>query len=387
MPWRPESIMSLRYEAVELYLSKEFPLESLLQSFGIKRRTLLYWVSRYRLEGIAGLVDRSRRPHHFGHVHPMSMRERIVAAKHAHPTWGPRKLRDWLGRTEPTVQWPASSTIGTWLSHAGLVRHRRRRTMRRPMQGGRTPADAPNDVWTIDFKGEFATRDGQLCYPLTIQDVYSRYLLACQALPRPTMEGTRAVLHRCFRRYGLPTCLRSDNGSPFASAQSLARLSRLRVWWIKLGIHSELITPARPAENGRHERLHRTLKADTALPPAATLAAQQQRFRAFQTEYNQERPHEALGAQTPAEWYHPSLHPYRADPDALTYPAHWQTRRVSTAGMIKWHGASLFLSEVLAGEPVAIEETAPSCWLVHFGPHPIGHFTEQDCRIHPLGRR
>jgi putative transposase len=385
MPWRIQTLMSLRHEVVELYLSETFPVETLLESFGISRRTLFYWVDRYRTLGVGGLVDRSRRPHHLARSHSSALRERVLAAKQAHRTWGPRKLRDLLQRTEPNTAWPAPSTIGTWLAQAGMVTHRRRRGPRQPVRSSRTPADAPNAVWTIDFKGQFATRDGQLCYPLTVQDAYSRYLLSCQALAHPTWVATRAVVHRCFHQYGVPQCLRSDNGPPFASPQSLGRLSRLQVWWIKLGIRPELIRPATPSENGRHERMHRTLKADTAVPPARTLAAQQHRFTAFRTEYNHERPHEALGSQVPADCYVPSSRRYRLDPAMLAYPAHWQTRRVQRSGTIKWQGQRIFLSEVLSGEPVGLEETAPESWLVYFGPHPLGHFTAPECHLHPLG--
>jgi putative transposase len=248
------------------------------------------------------------------------------------------------------------------------------------------PVTEPNRVWTADFKGQFRTTDAQLVYPLTVCDAWSRYLVRCFALRSPTTVDTQAVFRRAFAEYGLPDRIRTDNGEPFA-APSLGRLSRLSVWWIRLGIYPDLIEPASPYQNGAHERMHRTLKADTTRPPAPNLVAQQQRFARFRRRYNEERPHEALGQRPPGRLYQPSARrlPDRLAP--LVYPGHYELRRVTAPGVMWWHSKPRVISTVLIGETIGLEPVDDGEWDLHFGPIRLGRFDERTGRIQPAGRR
>ena len=300
MPWSEQSAMDARLRFLADYQRAVFPVTELCARFDISRPTASKWIRRYETGCPAGLVERSHRPLTCPHQTPAPMIEALVTARRQHPGWGPKKLLWLLERQHPDWALPAPSTAGHWLHQHGLVHSRRRRRL--VGHPGRVfqPATGPNQLWTIDFKGQFRTRDGHYCYPLTVADEYSRYLLACQARSAPTHRLVRPVLLRLFRDYGVPHRIRSDNGPPFAS-MALARLSRLRVWWIRLGIRTELIEPGHPEQNPRHERLHRTLKAATTRPPAASCSRQQRRFTAFRREFNEERPHEKLGAAPAGE--------------------------------------------------------------------------------------
>jgi transposase InsO family protein len=293
-----------------------------------------------------------------------------------HPTWGPKKLLAILAQRRPALVLPAPSTAAALLKHAGLVTSRTRR--RTPGHPGRptAPMDAPNAVCTADFKGEFKTRDGVYCYPLTVADGYSCYLLACRALPSTGTAGARSVCERLFREHGLPARIRTDNGVPFATI-ALGRLSVLSVWWVRLGILPDLIEPSSPQQNGRHERMHRTLKAEATKPAEAHLRAQQRRFDAFRAEYNAERPYEALHQATPARFDAPSPRPYPPRLPALEYPAHCEVRRVSRNGGVRWHNHWVNVSHVLAEEYVAFEEVDDGVWAVAFGPLVLGRFEER----------
>jgi transposase InsO family protein len=293
--------------------------------------------------------------------------ERLIAAKRGHLRWGPKKLVAWLQAQDPQVHWPAPSTAGDILRRAGLVRRRLGRRRSAPWGHPFATAAAPNDVWAIDLKGWFRTGDGVRCDPLTVADAATRYLLVCQGLRQPRGPEVRRVLERAFREYGLPWAIRTDNGPPFAST-GLGGLSRLSVWWVKLGILPERIAPGHPEQNGRLERLHRTLKAETASPPQATWQSQQRAFDAFRRLYNEERPHEALGQRPPATVYGPSSRPY---PPRLREPEYGSTmvvRRVRSNGEIKWRGGLLYLSEALRGEPVGLHQHDERYWTVHYGP-------------------
>jgi transposase InsO family protein len=291
------------------------------------------------------------------------------------------KLIDALRLRSPMEAWPAPSTAGALLKARGLIAERRRRAPPAASVRPTTGMDTPNAVWTIDFKGEFRTRDAAWCYPLTVMDGCSRYLLACQALRSTASGPAQAVLTRVFREYGLPTRIRSDNGVPFAGPTALARLSRLSVWWIRLGIQPERIQPGCPAQNGRHERMHRTLKRGTARPPAGNQAAQQRRFAAWRREYNEERPHAALAAVTPAMVYVPSTRVFPATLSPVTYPGHFDTRHVMSNGCMKWRGCLVSVSAVLVHEEIGLEELADGIWAVHFGPVRLGTFDERLGRI------
>lgn len=386
MPWSVMTPLSQRREFVEDAARGLYDMTELCERYGISRKTGYKWCARYATEGLAGLADQRRVAATCPHRMPEEIAARLVACRQAHPTWGPRKLLAYLARRHPRVAWPAASSVGELLKRHGLSRARRRRPA--PGHPGRpqTPMDAPNAVWTADFKGQFRTRDGVYCYPLTIVDGYSRYLLACRGLPSVETSGARDVFERLFRERGLPERLRSDNGVPFATS-ALGRLSALSVWWIKLGITPELIEPSSPQQNGRHERLHKTLKAEATKPPAATAAAQQRAFERFRREYNEERPHEALANATPAEHYAASPRAYPKRLLEPEYPGHYEVRYVSRNGGVRWHNRWVNVSHVLAEEYVAFEETADGVWSVYFGPVLLGRFEERDYRIHGAHNR
>lgn len=380
MPWSVTTPMTERRDFIDDYFRDLYSMTELCAHYGISRRVGYKWLHRFTTEGAAGLGDRRRAPQSCPHRTPAAVVSVLVAARQAHPTWGPRKLLPYLARRHPDGHWPAPSTVGTLLAQAGLVRGRRRRRAIGHPGRPTSSMDAPNAVWTVDFKGHFRLGRGPYCYPLTVVDGYSRYLLACQGLAHPSTAPTRGVFERLFREYGLPARIRSDNGAPFATL-ALGRLSRLSTWWIRLGITPELIEPAHPEQNGRHERMHKTLKREATRPPAATLAAQQQRFTHFRTEYNVERPHEALGQQPPASVYTPSPRPYPRGLPALEYPAHFEVRRVSTNGGIRWHSGWVNCSHVLSGEYVGLDEVADGIWALYFGPVLLGRFHERDRTI------
>jgi len=380
MPWRNSSIMDQRLLFIADYRRQVFSLAELCQRFQISRPTAYKWITRYEADGPSGLRDRERRPHRSPDATPAHVVEALLEARRRHPTWGAKKLLAILHRRSPRWPWPARSTACELLKRHGLVRQRRRSVRRGHPGRPDTHMDTPNATWTADFKGQFKTRDGQYCYPLTVADGYSRYLLACQGLEGTTHDGSRRVFRRLFHEYGLPERIRTDNGIPFAS-NALRRLSRLSVWWIRLGITPELIEPASPYQNGRHERMHKTLKAETTRPPCASRAAQQRRFAQFQHEFNHDRPHEALHQQPPANFYTPSPRPLPDRLPPIEYPAHCEVRRVSRNGGIRWHAHWVNVSHVLAEQLVAFEEIDTGVWTVYFGTYDLGRFHE---RTHPI---
>lgn len=376
MPWSETSPMDQRIEFIADFLRHLVPVSELCERFGISRKTAYKWAARYQAHGLEGLNDRSRRPHSCPHAIPTAIVQALLEARHRHPTWGAKKLLRILSRKHPAWEWPARSTCCDLFKRHGLVPKKRRRP--RPGHPGRphTPMLAPNHIWTADFKGHFKTRDGLYCYPLTVVDGFSRYLLACQGLRSTEHSGSQPVFRRLFQEFGLPRIIRTDNGVPFATT-ALGRLSRLSVWWIRLGIYPELIQPAHPEQNGRHERMHRTLKAEATRPPGGHLASQQRRFNTFRHEYNHDRPHEALGQDTPAARYSPSPRPLPQRIPPLDYPAHFEVRRVSLNGGIRWSSDWVNVSHVLGGEYVGLEEVDNELWNVHFGPLRLGVFHER----------
>ena len=361
-------------------LRGDVPMAALCEDYGISRKTGYKWLDRYREHGPAGLEDRSRAPHRHGRSMAPEVAEAIVALRRERPHWGPRKLRAVLMRDHPDQVWPAASTMGELLRAEGLVRPRRRRRLLAAPSRTLRVAAAPNDVWCIDFKGWFRTRDGERCDPLTVTDAYSRYLLACVILP-PRTEQVRLAVEQLFERYGLPETIRSDNGPPFAGTGA-GGLSRLSVGWLKAGIALERIDPGQPQQNGRHERMHKTLKAETAKPPAASKEQQQLRFDRFRKDFNEYRPHEALGQQPPAAFYHPSPRPYPERLEEPWYDAWHAVRRVRTDGSIKWGGDLVFIAEPLAGEPVGIAETESGHWIVRFADIDLGIIDHKTKKLH-----
>ena len=380
MPWKETCPMDEKLSFVAACLRGDLPMVVLCEEYGISRKTGYKWLGRYREFGPEGLMERSRAPRRHGRSMAPEVAEAIVALRRERPHWGPRKLRAVLMRDRPDRVWPAASTMGDLLRAEGLVSSRRRR--RRVAAPGRTlrPADGPNDVWCIDFKGWFRTGDGERCDPLTVTDAYSRYLLACVIVPPRTAEVGAAVA-RLFHCYGLPLAIRSDNGPPFAGTGA-GGLSRLSVGWIKAGIALERIEPGRPQQNGRHERMHRTLKAETARPPAASRAQQQARFDRFREDFNANRPHEALGQQPPASFWRSSPRPCPERLDEPWYDAWHAVRRVRKDGSIKWGGDLVFVSEPLAGETVGIAETGSGHWIVRFADIDLGIIDRRTKKLH-----
>ena len=379
MSWRESSAMDERLRFVQDVHRPGWSIAELCRRYAVSRKTGYKWLARYAAAGPAGLVDGSHRPGTCPHETPTAVIGLILQLQQRY-TWGARKVRRLLLDRLAVDQVPTKTTVHRILERYGRVRPRR--ASRRRFHAGRpgTPMDEPNAVWTADFKGQFRTGDGVYCYPLTVQDGASRYLLGCRGLLEPTTAGSGPVFARLFRRYGLPARIRSDNGAPFAS-HALGRLSRLSVWWVRLGIRPELIEPAHPEQNGRHERMHRTLKAATARPPQADLAAQQRRFEAFRVEFNTVRPHEGLHDATPASCYAPSPRPYARTLAPVEYPGHFERRLVSRNGGIRWNSQWVNVSHLLAELEVGFEEIDDGLWDVYFGPVWLGRFHEAVGRI------
>lgn len=385
MPWKETCVMDQRTQFVGLYLTHEWSMASLCRHFGISRKTGYKWISRYVEGGPLRLSDQSRRPRHSPQMVSEATEHRVLAARAAHPTWGPKKLRVWLQRQDDSVVWPAASTIGQILKRHGLVVPRgRRRTVRRysePFVG----CDSPNTVWSADLKGWFTTGDGRRCDPLTITDNYSRYLIRCQAVPTTSHESIQPVFEAAFREYGLPAAIRTDNGVPFATT-TVGGLSRLAIWWLKLGIVPERIEPGKPAQNGRHERMHRTLKNDTASPPKRTWRAQQRAFDRFRAEYNTQRPHESIAMQTPASLYCSSPRDYPLILPEMIYPDDMEIRTVHSQGDLRWQSRQIYLSDTLAGELVGCRQVDDYLWDIYFAHIRLAQIDTREYRLKHLSQ-
>ncbi len=380
MPWSATSPMSERSRFVALHQEGLYSMSELCARFGISRKSGYKWLGRFHAQGLEGLADQSRAPQTCPHRMAPETAAALLAAKNAHPSWGPKKLLPYLRARQPELPLPAASTAGALLARHGWTQARRRRRPPVAANAGTLQTEAPNEVWAADFKGEFPTGDGQLCYPLTITDAHTRYLLVCHGLPSTAASGVFPLWEQLFAVYGLPAAIRTDNGVPFAST-AVGGLSELAVWWIKLGIVPQRIQPGRPQQNGRHERLHRTLKAETARPPAAHGPGQQARFDAFRREYNEERPHEALGQRPPAQLYQPSGRPLPTRLPEPEYPGHYQVRKVGSNGMLRLQNQRVFVSGTLQGEYVGLEEVADGVWSVYFYQVLLGRLDEQRQRL------
>lgn len=382
MPWNESTRMDERRRFAQAYLSGTYQMSELCRAAGISRPTGYLWVERYAKEGEAGLLDRSHAPHHCPHRTGDELTQTLLDLRLRHPHWGPRKLLAVARREEPLQPWPGRSTVAQWLRRTGLVKVRRGRAaapQAAPGQPARTPAE-PHALWTIDFKGEFRTGDHRYCYPLTVVDLASRYLLACRGLDGPLGAPVTACTEALFREYGLPEAIHSDGGSPFAGT-GLGRYSRVSLNWLKLGIRLERSRRGCPQDNASHERMHRTLKEATARPPAANRPAQQRRFNRFRHEFNHARPHEALGDRTPAECFRPSNRPFPARPPEILYPGHFELRRVKHSGEFKWRSQTLFLGSVFAGELIGLEEVEDGVWSVYFAHHLLARLDERVQRL------
>ena len=382
MPWREELPMDQRLRFIGDYLNGYFSFAELCDRFGISRKTGYKWINRYRESGNpTSIVDQSRRPHHFPTKTPEVITEALLSIRDKHPSWGPRKLLWRVARDHPEwINLPAPSTVSLILKRNGLSR-KRRKSVRRPHPGKpMTVITEANQVWTLDFKGQFKTGDGVYCYPLTVADGFSRYIFGCEGLLSPSHDRVKRSLKRIFKEHGLPERIRSDNGTPFASV-ALGRLSRLSVWWIRLGILPELIEPGCPQQNGRHERMHKTLKYETTIPPAENLRKQQRKFDSFRYEFNYERPHEALDMTVPSEVHTKSSRPYPAKLPQVEYPAHFEVRRVSHNSGFRWRSKRVNAGHVFSGEYIGLEEIDNGIWDVYFGPIWLGRLDERIMQI------
>lgn len=363
--------VEFRRKFVQGWASHNGTFEEYCLLFGISRETGYEWRARFDAHGTVGLETLSSAPHSCPQETPIGVQEFVIAARKLHPTWGPRTLRPWLEAAYPQVELPAPSTIGEILKRNGLVHPRKRRRYTEPFTKPFAKCAAPNDTWTVDFKGQFRTGDGQLCYPLTLMDAFSRYLLRCDGYLSPTEENARKSFVAAFREHGMPEVIRSDNGTPFASTAP-GGLSRLSIWWIHLGIRPERITPGKPAENGRHERMHRTLKAEATKPPRANLDAQQRQFNRFQREFNDDRPHHALGFTPPATHYAPSPRPYPRRLPEIHYSDQHELRLVDNGGHFKWRNVRIFASQALSREVIGLLPISEEVTEVFFGPILLG---------------
>lgn len=384
MGWKETCAVDERMRFVMAAEEQEESFAALCRRFGVSRKTGYEWLGRYEALGLEGLVDRSRAPHRHPRAMSAVIAERCLEVRRAHPTWGPVKVRAYLDRRDRRTVWPAPSTIGALFDREGLTVRRKLRRRSPPSGVPFAACGGPNDVWCIDFKGWFLTGDGTHCEPLTLCDAYSRYLLRCQALARTDTAHVWPVLEAAFREFGLPRVLRSDNGAPFASTGA-GGLSQLSVKVIKAGVRPERINPGKPQQNGRLERFHLTLLKDTADPPARSLRQQLERFRVFQREYNEERPHAALGNDSPAAHYAPSR-PFDGVLREPDYGPDQAVRRVRPNGGIKWRGDEIHISQALAGEPVGLEEQADG-WHVAFGPVALGIIAHGDDRLRKSKRK
>jgi putative transposase len=382
MPWKGVTVTEERQRFLEDHKLNYYSVSELAERFGISRKTAHKWIGRYEEDGQAGYQEQSRRPHSCPWQTELAVVEQLVGLRKAHPHWGPRKLLNLMQERHRDWELPAPSTAALILARQGLVRSRRR--YRRAHPGcPKTVPQGPNDIWAADYKGQFRLKNGQYCFPLTISDLASRYLLGCDAHPAISFERTQQHLSRLFEAYGLPNRIRTDNGTPFAS-NALARLSQLSVWFIKLGIYPELIEPGEPQQNGVHERMHRTLKQEATVPPSSSLRAQQHRFDRFREEFNAERPHEALGMKRPAQVYQASGRSMPRRIEAYDYPAHCLVRRVSHGGTIRVFKNQVFVSNTLQEDYVGLEEVDDGVYDLFFCFYQIGRYELRANKIHDI---
>lgn len=370
MPFRETRPVEERIALMREFATGAFTASELCRRYGISRDRFYVWKARWQSGEVRWFEDLSHAAGACPHATAADIVERVVATRRQFPHFGPKKIRAWLADKVPGEAWPAASTIGDILKRAGLVEPRRR--TRRPLAQGEivAPATAANEEWAIDFKGHFRTAAGERCDPLTVSDQASRYLLEVRIV-EPTTAGVRCALERVFERAGLPDAIRSDNGAPFGSTGA-GGLSRLAVWWLKLGIEPRYIPPSSPQDNGRHERMHRTLKAETLRSPALCRDQQQVRFNLFRTHYNEERPHQALDQTPPATHWQRSHRPLPSKLDEPWYDADHEVRRVRPDGTIKWRGEHIFIGEALAGEPVGLAEHDRGGHVVRFCRRDLG---------------
>ena len=382
MPWKGVTVSEQRQRFLEDYELSYYSVSELAERFNISRKTAHKWINRFKKHGHTGFHEHSRRPHSCPWQTDAAIVEELVKFRKAHPRWGPRKLLDLMQRRDPERQLPAVSTAAQILSREGLIKPRRRYRRAHPCCPKSVP-QGPNDIWAADYKGQFRLKNGSYCFPLTVSDLSSRYLLGCNAHPAISLEKSFTHFKELFETYGLPSRIRTDNGVPFAS-NALARLSQLSVWFIKLGIYHELIEPGKPQQNGVHERMHRTLKQEATIPPASSLGAQQRKFDRFLEEFNQERPHEALGMKRPGEVYQASNRALPKRIETYDYPAHYLVRRVSRAGTIRVLRRQIFVSNTLHEDYVGLEEVDDGVYDLYWCFYQIGRYELETNKIHDV---
>jgi putative transposase len=383
MPWQERCAVDERTRFVGEYLSGLWTMTELCERFAVSRKTGYKWLQRYDTGGRSALVDQSRRPHGHPDAIPDRVVQRLLEVRHRFPRWSIGKVVTWVARRSPRTAWPCRTTAYELMTRAGVPR-----APKRPgPSAGRPPAQirelteplAANAVWTTDFKGKFRLGDGTYCHPLTLRDGFSRFVLRCDGVPAESYPCTRPLFERAFATFGLPDCIRSDNGTPFAS-NGLAGLSRLSVYWMQLGIRVERIAPGCPEQNGSHEQFHRVLKRDTTRPPARTAAGQQRRFDAFRREYNEQRPHDALGGASPVTLYTGSPRRLPRTLPPSDYPLHWEVRGADSSGVITFRGRPVNVTRALADHDIGLEEIDDALWRVWFLATPLGHFDERRWR-------
>lgn len=382
MPWEECNVEDERLRFVARRLDGE-KMAALCREFGISRKTGHKVFNRYKETGLEGLTDRSRRPYRHANQLPFQIESLIVTIKKDYPGWGAPKIRERLRRLYPDVHTPAISTVHAVLDRNGLVERTPKRRRNKAMGTERHHVTEPNQLWCADYKGEFMLADKRYCYPLTITDYASRFLIACDALPTTKEPFAFTVFERAFKDFGLPDTIRTDNGVPFASPNSLFNLSKLSVWWIRLGINIERIEPGCPQQNGRHERMHLTLKKEATRPAGDNFLQQQDKFDTFVDRFNRERPHQGLDMKIPAELYRPSNRAYRGLPE-IEYPLHDRTVTITTCGRICIGKLKVNVSQVFAGQSVGIKEVADRIWLVSFMHYDLGFFDDETCRLEPV---
>lgn len=381
MAWQETDPVNERVKFIAAQQSGLYTMSEVCARFGISRKTGYKWVGRYVAEGVDGLKERSHVPKHCPHRMSAEVEAALLDAREAHRTWGPRKLVPWLKRQRPELELPAPSTVGDLLGRKGLVERRRRRRGDAHPGTAALETAAPNEVWTVDFKGEFRTQDGRYCYPLTVVDAHTRFLLGCDSLHSTSTAGVIPCFERMFREFGLPEAIRSDNGTPFAST-AICGLSRLNVWWLKLGLVHQRIQPGKPQQNGAHERMHRTLKAETTRPPERNAQAQQVRFDEFRREFNEERPHEAQGSGAACLALQRVGARDAGRVPVPEYPGHYETRGVRRTGEFRFRGHAIFLSEVLAGERIGLEEVEDGIWSIYFFDRLLARLDERTRKLY-----
>jgi len=382
MGWQECSVMDEKLKFIARYLEGE-TITSLCKEFDVSRTTGHGLIKRYREMGSEALVAQNRAPKRYANKLPIQVEALILDLKRKYKNWGAPKIREKIIKAFPDVKPPAKSTVHAVLDRNGLVEKRQGRKRYKNEGTILTHVKNSNDLWCADYKGEFMTGDKKYCYPLTITDYSSRYLIHCNALASTQMEFAFESFERAFKEYGLPKAIRTDNGAPFASAQSFYHLTQLSVWWMRLGINVERITPGCPQENGRHERMHLTLKQETTRPPRANLIAQQEEFDKFINIYNFERPHEGIDNKYPAELYKKSSREYKK-PEPIYYPFHDQTIVVSQCGRVCTKGLKVSLSKAFAGVEVGIKEMEDGIWVVSFLDYDLGYFDDKSRKVEPI---